>query len=114
MVLLDTDILIEVLRGSLQAKTWMGALRKDDFGIPGVVAMELLMGCRNQLELRQITTFLESFNLIWPEASEVYNAYGLLANLRLSSGLGIPDYLIAGLALARDVQEPYVRSTSHS
>ena len=46
MILIDTDVLVECLRGSTVAKTWLGTLRKDTFAIPGVVAMELLMGCR--------------------------------------------------------------------
>jgi predicted nucleic acid-binding protein len=54
MTLVDTDVLVECLRGSTAAKTWLRALPKDAFGIPGVVAMELLMGCRNQADLQQI------------------------------------------------------------
>lgn len=44
MILIDTDVLVECLRGSQTARTWLGTLRNDAFSIPGVVAMELLMG----------------------------------------------------------------------
>ncbi len=47
MILIDTDVLVECLRGSTVAKTWLGTLRKDTFAIPGVVAMELLMSVSN-------------------------------------------------------------------
>jgi tRNA(fMet)-specific endonuclease VapC len=104
MILIDTDVLVECLRGSTAAKTWLGALQKDAFGIPGVVAMELLMGCRNQADLQQVQRFLASFNVTWPEASEFAQGYNLLVSLRLSSGLGIPDCLIAAMALARGVR----------
>ena len=127
MILIDTDVLVECLRGSSAAKTWLGTLPKDAFGIPGVVAMELLMECRNQADLQQIQKFLGAFNVTWPDASEFARGYGLLPELRLSSGIGIPDCLIAAMALARgarlytfnlkhfqvvpglDAQQPYPR-----
>jgi tRNA(fMet)-specific endonuclease VapC len=93
-----------------------------------VVAMELLMGCRNKADLQQVRRFLASVNVTWPMASEFARGCDLLANLRLASGLGIPDCLIAAMALARgarlytfnlkhfravpglDAQQPYSRS----
>jgi predicted nucleic acid-binding protein len=127
MILIDTDVLVECLRGSAAAKAWLSGLPKDTFGIPGVVAMELLIGCRNQTDLQQIQKFLGSFNVTWPDASEFARGFSLLLTLRLSSGLGIPDCLIAAMALARgarlytfnlkhfqavpglDAQQPYPR-----
>jgi predicted nucleic acid-binding protein len=68
------------------------------------------------------------FATVWPEASEFAAAYDLLLAHRLSSGLNIPDCLIAATALTRagrlytfnlkhfqavvglDVREPYQRS----
>lgn len=41
---------------------------------------------------------------MWPEAAEFGRAYELLAAHRLSSGLSIPDYLIAAMALSRSVR----------
>jgi len=127
MIFIDTDVLVEYLRGSTVVRTWLGTLQKDTFGIPGVVAMELLMGCRNHDDLQQVRKFLDSFNVTWPEAFEFAQGYSLLASLRLSSGLGIPDCLIAAMSLARgarlytfnlkhfesvpglDAQQPYPR-----
>ena len=127
MSLIDTDVLVECLRGSTAAKAWLSTLQKDSFGIPGVVAMELLMGCRNQSDLQQTQKFLGSFNVTWPDASEFARGYNLLLRLRLSSGIGIPDCLIAAMALTRgarlytfnmkhfqvvpglDAQQPYPR-----
>ncbi|MBV8550349.1 MAG: PIN domain-containing protein [Acidobacteriaceae bacterium] len=71
MVLIDTDVLIECLRGSAAAKNWLGTLDDDDsFCVPGVVAMELVIGCRNQSELQQVQKFLRSFAVAWPEAAD--------------------------------------------
>lgn len=74
MVLLDTDILIECLRGSEAAKDWLGALGNAPFCVTGVVAMELVVGCRNQSELQRIQKFLQVFAIVWPEAAEFDSA----------------------------------------
>ncbi len=42
MMLLDTDILIECLRGSAAAQTWIEAATEREFYVPGIVAMELV------------------------------------------------------------------------
>ncbi len=127
MVLVDTDVLVECLRGSVAAKNWLRSQPKEAFGIPGVVAMELVVGARNQADLQQIRKFLSQFSVTWPDASEFAQAYELLATHRLASGISIPDCLIAAMAVARgarlytfnvkhfqivsglDVQQPYPR-----
>ena len=127
MVLIDTDVLVECLRGSAAADNWLRSLRKEAFAIPGVVAMEPVVGCRNQTDLLQMRRFLGAFNVAWPDASESAQAYELLAAYRLQSGIGIPDCFIAAMALVRrarlftfnlkhfqivdglDVQQPYSR-----
>jgi predicted nucleic acid-binding protein len=127
MVLVDTDVLVECLRGSIAARNWLEAYPKETFAVPGAVAMELVIGCRNQADLQQIRTFLDSFSIAWPNATEFAQAFELLATYRLSCGIGIPDCLIAATALARaarlytfnlkhfqavrglDAQQPYPR-----
>jgi predicted nucleic acid-binding protein len=101
MVLIDTDVLIEVLRGSRDAKAWLDSLQRGAFQIPGIVAMELVMGCRNQAELRQIRKFLDRFDVTWPDPAELASAYELLLSLHLSSGIGIPDCVLGAMAVAR-------------
>ena len=127
MFFLDTDVLVDCLRGTASAKAWLQQSPTEPFGVPGVVAMELVVGCRDRVDLQRIRKFLSSFQVVWPEASEFAQAYDLLVVHRLTSGLGIPDCLIAAMALARgarlytfnlkhfqvvsglDAQEPYAR-----
>jgi predicted nucleic acid-binding protein len=47
MLLLDTDVLIDCLRGMPAAKLWLASAAGEAFGVPGVVAMELLVGSRD-------------------------------------------------------------------
>jgi predicted nucleic acid-binding protein len=127
MVLVDTDVLVDCLRGIPQAKAWLEQASTEVLGIPGVVAMELLIGCRNRAEIEKLQSFLSAFSIVWPDAAEFAQAYELLAEHRLTSGLGIPDCLVAAMSLTRkarlytfnlkhfqvisgiDVQEPYSR-----
>lgn len=50
MLLLDTDVMIDVLRGYDPALEWLRSLADEMIGLPGFVAMELLQGCRNRQE----------------------------------------------------------------
>ncbi len=70
MILLDTDVLIDCLRGLPSAERWLRTSSGRDFGIPGIVAMELVVGCRDKAELGHVQAFLRRFNVIWPEAGE--------------------------------------------
>ncbi len=54
MVLLDTDIMIDFLRGYPPALEFLGSLGADEILLPGFVAMELIMGCRHKREQDEI------------------------------------------------------------
>lgn len=130
-VCLDTDVLVDCLRGTNESKIWLESKPTEPLVVPGIVAMELMMGCQNQADLRRTQSFLDTFEVIWPEAHEFARAYELLATHHLSSGLAIPDCLVAAMALERslplytfnlkhygvvaglNVQEPYVRAKSN-
>ena len=101
MVLLDTDVLIDCLRALPAAKQWLESQADERFGIPGIVAMELLVGCRDRTEQRHLEKFLKAFNVVWPDSADFARAFDLLAAYRLASGVGIPDCLIAAMALGR-------------
>ncbi len=100
-VLLDTDVLVDCLRGTVTAQTWINQTAAQSFQVPGVAAMELIMGCRNQMDLQRTQKFLSTFDVASPTADEFEQAYKLLTHYRLTSGLSIPDCLIGAMALAR-------------
>lgn len=60
--LLDTDVIIDVLRGNPNAQSWLASTSATIFAIPGVTPMELIMGCRNQGELYRLQHFLNTFS----------------------------------------------------
>lgn len=103
-VLLDTDVLIDCLRATPAARDWLTQHANESFQVPGVVAMELLTGCRDRSEMVRVQAFLAQFSIVWPEAAEFAQAYDLMAHYRLASALSIPDCLIAAMALTRTAQ----------
>ncbi len=49
MIILDTDIMIDLLRGYSNAIKWIESLGNEEIILPGFVVMELVQGCRNVL-----------------------------------------------------------------
>ncbi len=70
MVLVDTDVVVDCLRGTAPSREWLQRTSTEALGLPGVVAMELLIGCRNRAEIQHLQRFLDTFSIVWPDASE--------------------------------------------
>lgn len=100
MILLDTDILIDVGRG---VKTSVDVVKhitdESTIAISIVTQMELVIGCRNKSELQKLNKFLKNFQIISLDVEISKNALELLKKFRLSHGLLIADSLIAATAL---------------
>ncbi|MBM3130096.1 MAG: type II toxin-antitoxin system VapC family toxin [Chloroflexi bacterium] len=111
-VCLDTDVLVDCLRGVTAAQSWLHSNSNEPMVVPGIAAMELLMGCQNQADLKRTRAFLDTFDVVWPEAHEFQRAFELLAEHRLASGLAIPDCLVAAMALERSLHL-YTFNTKH-
>ena len=101
MILLDTDVLIDCLRGLPAADVWLRESAEQDFAIPGVVAMELVVGCQDKADLQRTQALIRQFHVIWPGPPEVKRAFELLVEHRLGVGVSIPDCMIAAMALER-------------
>ncbi len=69
MILLDTDVMIDVLRAYAPALGWLDGLGNAPVGLPGLVALELVQGCRNREEQRRVEKSLQNYKLFWPTAA---------------------------------------------
>jgi predicted nucleic acid-binding protein len=99
MLLLDTDVMVDILRNYAPATEWLRQLGAEEIALPGLVAMELLQGCRDKLEQQQVETILRQYRLYWPSQLDSSRAYEIFARFRLSDGIGILDALIAETAV---------------
>ncbi len=103
MILLDTDIMIDVLRRYPPAVTWLESLGNEEILLPGFVVMELLQGCRNKVEQEQIEKELQAYAVAWPSPETCNKAMAVFASAHLSHGLGMLDALIGQTAVALQV-----------
>jgi predicted nucleic acid-binding protein len=100
ITLIDTDILVDAGRGIDQAEGFIQDLAgRGSVAVSIVTKMELIVGCENKKELRELGQFLERFNVLSLDESISLQAVGLLERYRLSHGLLIADALIAGTAI---------------
>lgn len=75
MILLDTDVMIDILRGHAPARIWLESSRTQSIGLPGLVAMELLQGCQNAREQQRIEMVLRAYSLYWPSEEDCTRAF---------------------------------------
>jgi predicted nucleic acid-binding protein len=99
MILLDTDVMVDVMRRHLPAMDWLDSLGAEAVGIPGLVAMELVQGCRDRREQQGVEAVLRRYALYWPARIDCARALRDFVAYRLSHGIGILDALIAETAV---------------
>jgi predicted nucleic acid-binding protein len=100
LVIIDTDILIDVSRNTDKSIHYLELLEKShSLAISSITQMELIVGCRNKQELAILDRFLKRFQIIDLNSAISNSATDLLGQYRLSHGLLIPDALIASTAL---------------
>jgi len=126
MNLVDSDVLIQLLRKDPKARAWF-ASQTELPDVPGFVAMELKFGCENLRDLAAVRRLLRPLAIVWPSQVACAHANSIYGPARLSHSLGILDALIAATALENqatlytfnvkhfvavpglDVQVPYIR-----
>ena len=102
MRLLDTDVLVDVMRRHAPAVQWLATQRYIEFGLPGFVVMELLSGCASRQEARRVENLVQRFATLWPTTGDCDRAIAGFADRHLAHGLGLLDALIAELAVGLD------------
>ncbi|HEY9152172.1 MAG TPA: PIN domain-containing protein [Anaerolineales bacterium] len=102
MILLDTDVMVDVLRGYEPAKEWLKSAQ--EIGVPGLVAMELVQGCQNAKEQKQLEKALAEYQLYWPDEDDCNRALTGFSSHHLSDNIGLLDALIAETAIGANAE----------
>jgi len=100
-VVFDTDVLVWYLRGNDRARRFMALVPYQQRILSSLTFMELLQGCRNQEEARQVKVFI-SDNIplvIHPDEIISRRAITLLEQHAFPHGLRVVDALIAATTL---------------
>jgi len=96
--ILDTNILIDLLRNVTRTVNWYASLRTQNLVLVPIVWMEVVHGARNKTEQEQIMQFLHRFQIEHPTSVDNLWAMRELANFHLSHGLQFQDAMIASVA----------------
>ena len=99
MLLLDTDILVDLLRAYPPAVAWLLSVQGETIALPGYVVLELLDGCSNRQETDRLLRLVTSYKVFWPSSEDCDWAIAEFAIRRLTHKLGILDVLIASCAV---------------
>lgn len=97
-MLLDTDVMVDILRGHPPAVAWLAGSGTIPIGLPGLVTMELLQGCRTLVEQHRLEKELLRFSTHWPTQEDCRRAFRDFSAHRLSHNLGLIDSLIGETA----------------
>ena len=103
MIILDSDVAIDVLRGLAPAVTWFGSCPQDEVVIiPGYVAMEVIWGTRDARDQRETERWLAQFQMVWLEPELCHRAYQTLVAVHLRNAIDTLDLLVAQVAMSLD------------
>jgi predicted nucleic acid-binding protein len=99
MIVCDTDVMIDVLRGHSHAIAWLNTIPGETVALPGFVMMELIQGCRTKAEQAKVQKAFNRYPLLWPSDEACEKALKHFSSHYLSHGIGIIDALIAEVAV---------------
>ncbi|MCB1604558.1 MAG: type II toxin-antitoxin system VapC family toxin [Gammaproteobacteria bacterium] len=99
MIVLDTCVLIEVLKGNLKVLEKLNS-SDQQFVISSISEMELYYGALNKKELLTLEKFCSKFKVIHINSNISKISIKLIKQYAKSHQLDIPDSLIAATCLA--------------
>lgn len=106
MILVDSDVLIEHLRGTAAARDWLLAARQSSGPLAiSVVSLTEIAGGMRSPERREVMRLLGSMQRFEVTEQVAWRAATLMREHRRShSGIGLGDYLIAATALTEGLE----------
>ena len=104
MVLCDTDVIIEYMKGNEVAKKEILEIGINNIAVSSVSLMELYYGALNKKELNKIKKALSNFKIIHVDIEISNKAVELIEKYSKSHGLEPPDALIGATAIVRNIE----------
>ncbi len=103
MILLDTNILIEMYKGNEVIIHRIKVIGQNNIAISDVTSAELLFGARNKDELKILKKDIEKLTTVSISTNISKLAVNLVEKYSLSHKLSLPDALIAATAIQNDI-----------
>jgi len=111
VILIDTDIVIDYLRRYEKGLDFIKK-HKEKIAISDFLEIELIIGCRNKEEIKDLEEFLKKFSILNTNSEIIKTAVDLLKNHYLKDGIEAIDSIIAASALFYDI-DFYTRNSKH-
>ena len=102
MIIVDSDVMVDFLRGYPPAIKWLQANRDEEIMLPGFVVMELVQGCRTKSEQKALEKRLKNYGIIWASADTCNEALSVFANAYFTHHLGLLDAIIGQMAVEQN------------
>lgn len=99
MLLVDTDVMVDILRGYPPALKWMRENAEETVVLSGFALLELIEGCVDKAAQGRVLGLAEECEIVWLSEEASDRAVELFAKYRLSHGLDMVDVLVGQLAL---------------
>ncbi|MEI6752918.1 MAG: type II toxin-antitoxin system VapC family toxin [Paludibacter sp.] len=99
MILIDTNILIEIYRNNTTIVDAVKKIGQDNISVSDITCAELYYGARNKKELQTIAKDLKKLDILAIQTEISCKAVALVEKYALSYKLAIPDALIAATAI---------------
>jgi predicted nucleic acid-binding protein len=96
--LLDTNIMVDLTRGSAKAADYLDSLGGACL-LSSITALELIAGARSQREVNDLDVMISAYEQVAPTPDIARRAYYLMKTHAKSGGLQALDSLIAATAL---------------
>ncbi|MBW2607147.1 MAG: type II toxin-antitoxin system VapC family toxin [Deltaproteobacteria bacterium] len=104
MILCDTNVIIEILKGNEKTIKIIESIGLENIAISSVTVMELYFGALNKRELSKIKKHLKALNIVHFDNDISELAVSLIESYSKSHGLQIPDAIIAATALSFEIK----------
>jgi len=111
MLMIDTDIVIDYLRHYKKDLDFINE-HKNEIAISDFVEIELILGCRNKDEIRNLENFLKRFFTLKTNSEIIEMSIKVLKNHYLKNGIEAIDSIISATALFYDI-DFYTRNIKH-
>ncbi len=99
MILCDTDIIIEFLKGRQNLKEKFNEIGYENIYVSAITLMELYVGAFNKREIKNIIKVLHKLKVVHLNENISTRSLELIERYTKSHGLGLPDSIIASTAL---------------
>jgi hypothetical protein len=80
MILLDSDVMIDLLRGYPPARQWFDSLPDDEIlALSGFVVFELIQGCQNKAQQDKLQRQVTAYEILWLSPADCEKALEILS-----------------------------------